>query len=57
MSAPLWMIAWVMLATGQTGHGQCSIDRGELENLVVQANEFYAGRYIHRVVPCEDSAT
>lgn len=46
------MVAWVMLATGQTGHGMCVMDKAEAEMWAQIGNEVFEGEFKHWVEPC-----
>jgi hypothetical protein len=47
-----WMVAWVFLATGMTGHGMCTDDREQAEAWAAYGNVEFAGVYRHWVEPC-----
>jgi hypothetical protein len=46
------MVAWVMLATGQTGHGMCVEDKALAEAWAAYGNAEFAGEIKHWVEPC-----
>ncbi len=48
----MWMIVWVHLVTGQTGHGECMTGKAELEYQADVANAQFVGIYWHWVEPC-----
>jgi hypothetical protein len=50
----MWMIVWVQLMTGQTGHGECMMDKAELEYQAEAANAHFEGVYWHWVEPCQE---
>jgi hypothetical protein len=49
-----WMIVWVQLMTGQTGHGECMTDKAELEYQAEAANAHFEGVYWHWVEACQE---
>jgi hypothetical protein len=48
----MWMIVWVQLMTGMTGHGVCTMDKAEAEYYAQAGNAHYEGIYWHWVEPC-----
>jgi hypothetical protein len=49
---PMWMVAWISLMTGATGHGMCVDDKALAEAWAAYGNTTYAEEYRHWVEPC-----
>lgn len=47
-----WMVAWLNLVTGMTGHGLCVDDRAVAEEWAAHGNEVAGDEYRHWVEPC-----
>ena len=50
--ATQWMVAWMVLSTGQTGHGMCIEDKAIIEGWVEYGNTEFAGEIVHWIEPC-----